>query len=144
MRSDDFWLSSICRDEACPRLDVHAVHPVSDVDRTRVDLRPRTQGPPSVLPAVILDHVEMRRCKRFGEVYEAVVHDFGTVTMRSVHRSLAVMVGRGQVVHVIPRFVGIARRYGAYLLPGSPLLRGSMADLDEAINNAWETYPYER
>lgn len=115
----------ICRDDRCGEVSIHLAHDVRRVDRcearwlaqhTVKDHKTTPWGRPShrALVNAVARATSATYPRHCEAIYRAVRDDYGTCTMRSVQRTLKVLVERGHVLRV-----DLGSRLYAYLRPGS-------------------------
>jgi hypothetical protein len=137
----------ICRDDRCPRVDIHAAHPIDFqgaedplYDAAYPHCRER-HG--ETLCEVIYDHIPVRYCKPFQDLYSDVLEDYGQVNARAVYRALKTLLLREQIISVtLPptKERKTKRPPGGYVRSNSPLLADADGR-DFLIDTLAETRP---
>jgi len=116
----------ICRDDRCPREEIHPEHPIADSVRDPFydAVYPhRREQHGETLREIIYAHVPARYCKPFQDLYTDVLADYGFVNTRAVYRALKVLLGRSQIINVSPPSrIKSKRLPGGYVRSDSPLL----------------------
>jgi hypothetical protein len=120
----DLDIANICRDEKCDNDDIHPAHaPLRRVRHRQVFTVSRRGLIMEAVYAAVSDRV----LRRFSEIYNLVVEDYGSCKSRTVHRAIAALIENRQIIVVAPsqsvekvrtgRFVR-----GGYVRYDSPLL----------------------
>ena len=108
----------ICRDDDCPREDLHRRHRVARLPKPRVPRSISRTPPwqrhfPTILRESVLTAVSPHEPRLFHEIFMLVLADYGVCEERTVYRHLHALVQRGEIRRLA---VGDrASRTGAYI-----------------------------
>jgi hypothetical protein len=140
--------TNICRDDRCDRIEIHATHPVDRratdpfCDPTYHTRKVQRHGP--TLNAIVAKHIERRRCKVFREIYNDVIHDYGTFKSkaagtRAIWRAIEQLLAADQITSIK---VAGTKSPGGYVRSDSPLLRDSdgRRSLLESLEDQFPTW----
>lgn len=121
----DFW--NVCRDEKCPREDVHEEHGAVWNCRGSFKIKVSSYH---LVAEMVLEVVSDRVLKPFSSIYDEVLNTYGSLSQRRAYRALYNLVETNKVAVVIPSKWGERIRQrrncrgacGGYIRYDSPLL----------------------
>lgn len=127
--------AAFCRDEHCRIKTRHAAHPIIEskgMRRARIKLngwiddpfepmdqvnRKKVNHSPLALQHSIVKATSLNTIKPFAVIMRDVLDDYGSVTDRTVYRTLPILIEQGRIVYLRPA----PKLYGGYLRAGSEL-----------------------
>lgn len=140
--------TAICRDDRCDRLEIHAAHSidarVKDPFYDPAFGRRKVQRHGATLNAIVAKHIERRRCKVFREIYNDVLHDYGTFKSktagtRAIWRAIEQLLAQHEITSIK---VAGSNSPGGYVRSDSPLLhdRDGRRFLLETLKDKYPTW----
>lgn len=134
---------AVCRQDACPRLELHPPHAIDPTlvraaakadrvrDNRRYPRRPWKLQTSDGLRAAIYAAISAYEPRTFVQIYRLVVDDYGSCCERAVHRHLRWLREHGRII----RFDVRERNICAYLRAGAKI------DPDYICEHVLETAP---
>jgi hypothetical protein len=153
----DIFLSRLCRDDRCPRTDIHKQHAINDTSRTRsrrrrqlgwVDdpLEPMdtssTKEPVDVLEQSVLTVTSQVIPKSKGMILRDLRHDYGFCGDRRLQRCLARMAEKRKLIRIDLSYLNNGGDLRAYLHLGSRLVDDPLL-IYEQLTNEFESSAYD-
>ncbi len=93
----NFW--NVCRDEKCPREDIHDAHGEVKTRRGSFKIKVLVS---ELVTELIYESISDRVLKPFASIYDDVCRNYGALNPRRAHRALRNLVDANQVAVVIP------------------------------------------
>jgi hypothetical protein len=132
----------VCRDDRCPREDLHPPHKIRGVRAERPKQRRRRSlqvweiASPAILHEIVYASVSATLARPFSAVYRLVTADYGTCDERTVHRHLRLLRDEGKVVRVE---VEPGKHFAIYLRAESKLLH-NIDEIREDLHDLIESH----
>jgi hypothetical protein len=96
---DNLDFVDVCRDEKCPREEIHRAHAPIQRARHRWHFEVTKRG---LILEATLAAVNDRLLKSFQQVFHTVIDDYGSLKPRTIYRALAELQVRRLVAMVVP------------------------------------------
>lgn len=153
----DIHVSTLCRDDRCPRTDIHKLHAINDTRRSRsrrrrklgwIDnpLEPMNVGslkePVDVLEGSVLAVTSLVIPKSMGMIQRDLAHEYGEVGDRRLHRCLARMAEKRKILRIDLSYLNNGGDLRAYLHLGSRLVDDPLL-IYEQLTSEFESSAYD-
>jgi hypothetical protein len=154
----DIFLSGLCRDDRCPRVDVHKQHAINDTRRRRsqrrrslgwvddplepVDLTVEMKEPTDVLEESVMKVTSLVIPKSAGMIMRDLTHDYGYCGDRRLQRCLKRMSEKKRLLRIDLSYLNNGGDLRAYLHPGSHLASDPLL-IYEQLTNEFESSSYD-
>lgn len=153
----DIHVSTLCRDDRCPRTDIHKMHAINDNRRTRSRRRRKLgwtdnplepmnvesmKEPVDVLEGSVLKVTSLVIPKSMGMIQRDLAHEYGEVGDRRLHRCLARMSEKRKILRVDLSYLNNGGDLRAYLHPGSRLADDPLL-IYEQLTSEFESSAYD-
>lgn len=153
----DIFVSTLCRDDRCPRTDIHKKHAINDNRRSRSRRRRKLgwtdnplepmdvealKEPVDVLEGCVLKVTSLVIPKSMGMIQRDLAHEYGDVGDRRLHRCLARMAEKKKILRVDLAYLNNGGDLRAYLHPGSRLVDDPLL-IYEQLTSEFESSAYD-